>query len=210
MSHEWVLWVLVTASALHVVEEHALGWQGWATGYIGPKIEAIPTWTDFWATNALLIVFGVSAAAVGWRAPGFALAFPALCLINAVFFHLVPSFQASRPNPGVITATLLYLPIGIWAFVAASNDGALGFGTFLLAFLLGAILMAAAVALVALAPRLGYPDLEEVPEPPPPHPPAGAASVTVPPPPGSAPTEALDTPLPEDEPAPGKPLPPPD
>ncbi|MGV1050502.1 MAG: HXXEE domain-containing protein [Solirubrobacterales bacterium] len=184
MSHEWVLWVLVTASALHVVEEHGLGWQGWATGYIGPRIDAIPTWTDFWATNALLIVFGVSAAAVGWRAPGFALAFPALCLINAVFFHWIPSIEAQRPNPGLITATLLYVPIGIWAFVAASGDGVLGFGAFVLAFLLGAILMAAAVALLALAPKLAYPDADELPEPAEP-PPPGPPSVTVPPPPPS-------------------------
>jgi hypothetical protein len=28
--HDWVLWILAAASALHVVEEHALGWQGWA------------------------------------------------------------------------------------------------------------------------------------------------------------------------------------
>ena len=30
--HDWVLWILVAASALHVGEEHALGWQGWVAG----------------------------------------------------------------------------------------------------------------------------------------------------------------------------------
>jgi hypothetical protein len=200
MSHEWVLWVLVTASALHVVEEHALGWQGWATGYIGSWIDAIPTWTDFWATNALLIVFGVSAAAVGWRAPGFALAFPALCLINAVFFHIVPSFQANRLNPGAITVTLLYVPIGLWAFIAASNDGALSFGAFLLAFVLGGALMAAAVVLLALAPRFGYPDADELPEPPDPRPSSEPGAMTVPPPPAPAPDPVPDPPPPGDVP----------
>jgi hypothetical protein len=163
MSHEWVLWVLVTASALHVVEEHALGWQGWATGYIGPKIQAIPTWTDFWATNALLIVFGVAAAAVGWRAPGFALAFPAVCLINAVFFHFLPTAQARRLNPGCITAALLYVPIGIWAYVAAADDGVLSVGAFVLSLAIGALAMASAVVMLAIHPRLGYPDAGELP-----------------------------------------------
>jgi hypothetical protein len=72
--HEWVLWILVAASALHVVEEHALGWQGWAAGVLAPRIGMAPTWMDFWPTNGFLIVFGIAAAAVGWRAPGFALA----------------------------------------------------------------------------------------------------------------------------------------
>jgi hypothetical protein len=160
MGHEWVLWVLLTVSALHVVEEHAMGWQGWAAGYIGPRIGSIPTWTDFWATNMLLIVFGVSAAAVGWRAPGFALAFPALCLINAVFFHLLPSLGAGRPNPGAFTAVLLYIPISLWAYVAASGDGALSAGAFLLSLLLGALAMALAIVMLMLGARLGYADVD--------------------------------------------------
>lgn len=165
MGHEWVLWILVTASAMHVVEEHALGWQGWATGFIGSKISAIPTWADFWATNALLIVFGIAAAVVGWSAPGFALAFPALCLVNAVFFHFLPTSQAGRPNPGFFTALLLYVPISIWAYVAAADDGVLSPGSLLLSLLIGAGAMAFAVVMLALAPRLGYPDADALPEP---------------------------------------------
>jgi hypothetical protein len=212
MSHEWVLWILVTASAMHVVEEHALGWQGWATGYIGPKIEAIPTWTDFWATNGLLIVFGVSAAAVGWRAPGFALAFPAVLLIDAVLFHIVPSVRASRPNPGLITAVVLYLPIGIWSYAAASGDGVLSFGAFLLSLLIGALAMASAVVWLALKPRLAYPDSSELPEPPteplpasvavPPPPTSGSPAVPDPPEPPTGPAPAPDPPPPGDVPPP--------
>jgi Protein of unknown function with HXXEE motif len=200
MAHEWVLWILVAASAMHVVEERALGWQGWATGYLGPRIGAVATWADFWATNMLLIVFGVSAAVVGWSAPAFALAFPALLLIDAVLFHLVPSLQASRPNPGLITVLLLYLPIGIWSYAAASSDGVLSFGAFLLSILIGALAMASAVAWLALAPRLGYPDLVEVPDPP--EPPPSPPSVTVPPPPSPAAPAAPDPPPPGDLPPP--------
>lgn len=160
MDHDWVLWILVTASALHVVEEHAMGWQGWAAETLRRRIGAIPSWSDFWATNALLVVFGVAAAAVGWRAPAFALAFPALVLVNAVFFHLLPSLRAGRPNPGVFTATLLYLPIGAWAYVAAGADGALGGGTLLLSVALGALAMASAVAMLILGARLGYSDVD--------------------------------------------------
>jgi hypothetical protein len=140
------------------VEEHALGWQGWAAGVLGRRFGIAPTWTDFWATNGLLIVFGISAAVVGWQAPGFALAFPALCLINALFFHVVPSLTADRPNPGLFTAVLLYLPIGIWAYIAAGDDGVLSAWTFLLSFLLGAVAMAAAVGVLMLGRRFRYAD----------------------------------------------------
>ena len=44
--HDWVLWILLTASALHVVEEHALGRQGWATEALGRRIGVMPTWMD--------------------------------------------------------------------------------------------------------------------------------------------------------------------
>lgn len=154
------MFVLWAAAAVHVVEEHALGWQGWAAGYIGPKINVIPTWTDFWATNTLLLVFGFSAAVVGWWAPAWALAFPALCLINAAFFHIVPSLQAGKPNPGLFTAVLLYVPISIWAYIAASDDGFLDVGVFLLSMLIGALAMAAAVVVLVLGDRFGYPDVD--------------------------------------------------
>jgi hypothetical protein len=158
--HSWVLWVLVAASALHVVEEHALGWQGWASEELGRRFGVKPTWTDFWVTNAALIVFGIAAAMVGWKAAGFSLALPALCLINAIGFHIVPSVRAGAPNPGVFTAALLYVPIGIWAYVAASADDRVSFGALLLSVLIGAFVMATAIAVLLAGQRYGYADDE--------------------------------------------------
>jgi hypothetical protein len=160
MEHDWVLWILVAAAALHVVEEHGLGWQGWAARILAPRIGMAPTWTDFWATNGFLIVIGISAAAVGWRAPAFALAFPAAILVNALFFHLLPSVQARRPNPGFFTAMILYLPIGIWAYVAAADDGVLSAATLIASVLLGAIAMASVLALLMLQRPFHYPDVD--------------------------------------------------
>jgi Protein of unknown function with HXXEE motif len=157
--HDWVLWILLAASALHVVEEHALGWQGWAAGSLGRRIGVVPTWIDFWPTNGFLIVFGIAAAAVGWRAPGFALALPAGLLINAVFFHALPSIAARRPNPGCFTAAALYLPIGVWSYVAAADDGMLDAGTLVLSAALGAAAMASVIVILVLQKRFRYPDV---------------------------------------------------
>jgi hypothetical protein len=157
--HDYVLWILVAATALHVVEEHALGWQGWAAGWLGERIGIVPQWMDFWPTNGFLIVFAISAAAVGWRAPAFALALPAGLLINAVFFHVLPSITARWPNPGCFTAVALYLPIGIWAYAAASDDGVLDAGTLVLSIVLGAAAMAAVIAVLVLKKRFRYADV---------------------------------------------------
>ena len=156
--HQWVLWVLLAASALHVVEEHALGWQGWASESLGERFGVRPTWTDFWAINAALIVFGVGAAMVGWKAAGFSLGLPALCLINAVAFHIVPSVRANAPNPGAFTAAVLYVPIGIWAYLAAAADSRLPFGALVLSVLVGAAATGAAIGLLVLGQRYGYAD----------------------------------------------------
>jgi len=159
--HDWVLWALVAASALHVVEEHALGWQGWAAEAIGRRLGVTVTWMDFWPTNGFLIVFGIAAAVVGWRAPGFALALPAGLLINAVFFHVLPSFTARRPNPGMFTAVALYIPIGVWSYAAAADDGVLDAGTIVLSVVLGALAMASVIAILVLKHRFGYADVED-------------------------------------------------
>ncbi len=157
--HDWVIWVLVAASALHVVEEHALGWQGWAAEWLGGRIGIKPTWMDFWPTNGFLIVYGIAAAAVGWRAPAFALSLPAVLLINTVFFHVLPSLTARRPNPGLFTAVVLYLPISIWAYMAAGDDGVLDAGTVVLSLLLGAAGMASVMVVLMLKKRFRYADV---------------------------------------------------
>jgi hypothetical protein len=157
--HDWVLWILVAASALHVVEEHALGWQGWAAGVLRRRFGVVPTWMDFWPTNGFLIVIGISAAAVGWRAPAFALALPAALLINAVFFHVLPSLLARRPNPGCFTAVALYFPIGLWTYMAAADDGVLDVETLVLSIALGAAAMASVIVVLVVKERFRYADV---------------------------------------------------
>jgi hypothetical protein len=156
--HDWVLCIRVAASALPVVEEHALGWLGWAADTFGRRLGVVPTWMDFWPTNGFLIVIGIAAAAVGWRAPAFSLALPAGLLINAIFFHVLPSVAARRPNPGLFTAVTLYLPLGVWSFVAASDDGMLDAGTAVLSVAIGAAAMASVIGILVLKKRFRYAD----------------------------------------------------
>jgi hypothetical protein len=103
-------------------------------------------------------VFGVSAAATGWRAPAFALSLPALCIVNASFFHVLPSVRSRRINPGCLSAVVLYLPISTWCYIEAGHDGVLGAGAILGSAAIGAAVMAVAIVLLAIGPKLGYAD----------------------------------------------------
>lgn len=162
VGHDWVLWILVTCTALHVVEERALGWQGWAGQTFGSRLGVMPTWLDFWATNGLLVVYAISTAAVGWRAPAWSLSLAALCIINALGFHAFPSVTARRPNPGLFSACLLYLPVSAWAYAAAGQDGVLNVLSVLGSVAIGAVAMLLPIIILVLAPRFHYADSRSV------------------------------------------------
>jgi Protein of unknown function with HXXEE motif len=80
-------------------EEYQLNWRDWARAVIGLPVE----WSDFYVVNALVMVFGIVAANLA-RHPGLALSFPALMLINATFFHVLPFARTGgRYSPGLAT-----------------------------------------------------------------------------------------------------------
>ena len=71
----------------------------------------------------LLVLGAFASARVGWRRPELSLIIPSATLVNAIFFHILPTVVQGRAAPGVYTATLLYLPFSTWALVGASLDG---------------------------------------------------------------------------------------
>ena len=146
--HAYILWIATTAYALHIAEEYTFDWRGWTASISKLQVD----WTHFAIGNAVVIVFGVSCAAVGWSAPAYALSLPALMLINATFFHVLPFLVMSRGrfSPGLGTAVLLFYPLAIWAFFGARADGVLSLKTILVSFLLGAGLMATPIVMLKL------------------------------------------------------------
>jgi hypothetical protein len=132
---------MVAAScALHPIEEYFTGWQRWASQTLGI---VMPT-ALFVFGNAALAVAAVSFARIGWRRPTLSLMIPAATLVNAVFFHILPTVVQHKVSPGVYTATLLYLPFSLWAFFGARRDGVTA-RAMAAAFVAGAFLMLAVV-----------------------------------------------------------------
>jgi hypothetical protein len=149
MNHEVWLWIALASYAIHILEEFMFDWKNWANKVLGLPV----TWPDFYVTNAVVVVLGIVAAQVGWRLPAIALAFPALMLINAVFFHIAPFIVTRKFSPGLVTAVLLFLPLGGWLFYGAQADGVLTTMSAFGAFVLGAALMASPIVMLKLKAR---------------------------------------------------------
>src|SRR5262249_13949032 len=138
-----MLWFCVAAYDLHVLEEFVLDWRSWSQ-----QVLHLPTrWEDFYITNCLVIVVGVVAVEIAPEYPAVALGFPGLMLINGVFMHVFPFIlKKGRFSPGLITAVLLFLPLGACTMLVAKLDAS-GLAT---AFLVGAALLATPISFLLL------------------------------------------------------------
>jgi hypothetical protein len=145
-----LMWLALAAYGLHILEEYTFDWRNWARNVLTLPVE----WDHFYVTNALVIVLGAVAAELAAHEPMLALAFPAVMLINATFFHVGPFLVTrGRFSPGLITAVVLFYPIGIACFRRAAADGHLDGGTLAGALFLGAVLMASPVVMLKLKDR---------------------------------------------------------
>jgi hypothetical protein len=138
-----LMWLCVAAYGMHVLEEFVFDWQNWANSVLHLPAQ----WSDFYITNALVILLGVVAAEIAPPWPAVALGFPALMLINATFFHVAPIiWTRGRFSPGLITALLLFFPLGMGTIGSAHVGGA----ALTIAFGIGALLMATPIVFLRL------------------------------------------------------------
>jgi hypothetical protein len=109
MSLTVLAWLAVAAYALHVVEEHMLGWFDWARKRMNI------TWEQYVIAEVAILVLGVTTAMLAGSpiGPTLVVAFATLLVLNAVFFHILPMLtDGGKFSPGVITGILLFLPLG--------------------------------------------------------------------------------------------------
>lgn len=145
--HTYILWIATVAYALHIVEEFTFDWKNWALNVLKLPVN----WQHFSVVNGVVVVLGVSCSSVGWLLPVYALSFPALMLINATFFHVLPFLKTKgRFSPGLGTALLLFYPIALWSYYGAWVDGVLTLANAIGSFVLGAALMASPIVMLKL------------------------------------------------------------
>jgi hypothetical protein len=114
-------WILTTAYAGHILEEYVLDWRTWAQKTSKLKME----WSEFLIANFAVIVFGISASCVGFDCPVFSYMFIGLAATNGLFAHIGSTIVTRKFSPGLITSVFLFIPICIWAYIIAKQQGIL-------------------------------------------------------------------------------------
>lgn len=138
-----MIWLCLAAYSIHVLEEFVFDWQNWAHSVLHLPAQ----WTDFYITNAVVIIVGIVAAEIAPTWPAIALGFPSLMLINAACFHVAPViWTRGRFSPGLITALVLFFPLAIVTIRVAKAEPAV----LAIAFSVGVLLMATPILFLKL------------------------------------------------------------
>ena len=139
MTLEAFAWLGMAAYAAHALEEYTLDWRNWSRAILGLPVE----WSDFYVTNAVVVALGVAQAMLARTLPIAVLAYAGLMLINGFFMHVVPVIRTrGRFSPGVITAVVLFLPLGIATYRFALENGLATVETLCAGLVLGALILA--------------------------------------------------------------------
>lgn len=112
---ESIFWLLVIAYGAHVMEEYILNWKKWVLTVANIDI----SWNEFIITNAVVIISSICFAMIGFNNPYISLMLPALMIINAIFFHILPTIIKRQFSPGVLTSIILFLPLSLLAYYEA-------------------------------------------------------------------------------------------
>jgi hypothetical protein len=147
----WVFLAFVGAAVIHVLEEYF-----YPGGFPDFMKASFPAFAPFVTTsfailiNGLFLVLCLQGAILGRSAPVFSLSIASLLVFNGLT-HLAGSLRARRYAPGLISGLLLYLPLGITAYVFFLRSSQVSVMQTLLSILLGLAYQAVPVGYLGLA-----------------------------------------------------------
>jgi hypothetical protein len=130
----WIF-LLCLIYCLHMVEEFIFGFVPWADRYFGNF-----NWTQNMIGNSIYMILLIVACSLYKRNPeknlwiGMA---GVMWVLTNSFIHLSATILSGEYSPGVVTATLLYLPVGICFLVMWGKKGLLNRKNVALSFLVG-------------------------------------------------------------------------
>jgi hypothetical protein len=131
-------WLSMAAYSVHILEEFSLDWRNWARGVLKLPVE----WADFYVTNGIVVALGIAQAMLAPTLPIAPLAFAGLMLVNAIFFHVMPGLTTRRFSPGLMTALIIFLPLGVAVFWFALANAFVTSTTAVAGLIVGAVIMA--------------------------------------------------------------------
>lgn len=137
-----LIWLMPAVFAVHIVEEYGAGFPGWVSSMFGQPMAA----GTFLVNNAgfMVILLGLTiwaAARPSTLSAFLLLAWASGNLFWNFVFHLATTVIFDRFSPGLVTATLLYLPVSVAVGWAALAQHVLPVAAFITATAIGAALM---------------------------------------------------------------------
>jgi hypothetical protein len=121
-----LIWAIPVAYVLHVADQAATGFAGWFSTNFGGSMDP---------TAFALTTLGITAVAVGltaWTAMTMAkplivllVIWSSVHLIWDPLFHIGATVAQHRYSPGLISAAVVCLPLGLWIAAAAVRQGLL-------------------------------------------------------------------------------------
>jgi hypothetical protein len=147
----WIFNAIVAAAVLHVLEEYF-----YPGGFPDFMKRMSPSFAPFITTkfaiviNGLFLVLCILGASVGRDALVFSLSIASLLISNGLI-HLAGSLRARRYAPGLITGVLLYIPLGITAYIFFWDSGQISVTQGIVSVLLGLAYQVVPVSYLGLA-----------------------------------------------------------
>jgi len=137
-----LMWLLPIAFALHVGEEYIWGFPAWATRVTGYPMDLMIFLGSNLAFIALMVLLTRHASlAHTARANFWLLAWAAGNLFWNFVFHLLCLLMLDLTSPGLVTATLVYLPLSLLIWWAALRQKAISSVALVGAIALGGLFM---------------------------------------------------------------------
>jgi hypothetical protein len=127
-----LIWLMPAAFALHIVEEYRGGFPAWATHVLGGSFNNLAFAFNNAAFFAIMVGLIVWVSRSGSRLAAFLLiAWSSGNIFWDALFHVLTTAQFNRYSPGLITSSVLYLPISLVIGTAALESQAMSVKDFL-------------------------------------------------------------------------------
>jgi hypothetical protein len=134
-----LFWAPLVAASAHIFEEFVWpgGFTAWYRGSYPEIAKSASSRFLFWINAALL--FGCFSVGVDEKTaigPAFFLTFCTLLAVNGIF-HINATIRMRRYSPGVVTGTLLYIPLAVYGCAALLQRGRISPGMAAVAVAIG-------------------------------------------------------------------------
>ncbi len=137
-NHSGAIFLICLFYGLHMVEEFSFGFVRWGDRYFG-KFD----WTQNLIGNFIFLICVAAACYLYYENPTshlWAGMSAVMWILTNAFIHISCTILGREYSPGVVTATALYIPGGVYFLSQWGSNGSLTWQNLTLSFLIGGML----------------------------------------------------------------------